>query len=259
MLMSSPCCSLSPPLPPLSLLCPFAATGGWGTIEYGTVEVAGQVEGGRWKPAHHWLQDHLFTDRLITCGADAASRNASSLTCLLKNDVYFGCTGDVLIEAIDLSGQPTSTHFTATGVSLKGGPGAAFWWSIPSVDDATSTILRATYYDALAGTVLAHNIIMLTSPGKLALQPVSVSVAYGASANADGTLDVVLSKPAGSPAAVFVTLTTQAQGRFSTNAFIMDGQTTTLQFIPFGALEAALLRRTLRVETANQYAASRDE
>ena len=212
------------------------------------------MEGGRWKPAHHWLQDNLFTDRLITCGTDSASRNASSLLCLLKNDVYFGCSGDVQIDAIDLSGKPTTTHFSAKGISLKGGPGVVFWWSIPSVD-ATSTILRATYTDPLAGRVLAHNLILLTSPAKLALQSVNLTATFGPSANVDGTLDVVLSKPAGSPAAVFVTLTTQAQGRFSTNAFVMDADTTTLQFIPFGALDAALLRRTLRIETANQYSA----
>lgn len=30
-------------------------TGGWGSIEYGTVtHTKGQVLGGRWKPLHHW-------------------------------------------------------------------------------------------------------------------------------------------------------------------------------------------------------------
>ena len=233
------------------LLCLCVATGGWGTIEYGTVEVAGQVEGGRWKPAHYWLQDHLFTDRFITCGSDSTNKNSSELLCLLKNDLYMGCTGDVYIEAINLGGGPTSTLFTASGVSLQGGPGAVFWWRIPSVPAAT-TILRATYTDPVSGIVLAHNTILLTTPSKLALQPLNVTATYGPSANLDGSLDVVLTKSGGG-AAVFVTLTTQAQGRFSTNGFVMDDMHTTVQFIPFGPLDAAVLRRTLRVETANQY------
>jgi hypothetical protein len=29
-------------------------TGGWGSLEYGTPGVAGQVIGGRWKLLHHW-------------------------------------------------------------------------------------------------------------------------------------------------------------------------------------------------------------
>jgi beta-mannosidase len=228
-------------------------TGGWGTIEYGTVEVAGQVEGGRWKPAHHWLRDHLYTDRIITCGQDTTSKNASSLLCLLKNDFYQAVSGDIVIEAIDLIGKATSTLYTAKGVTLAGGPGVSHWFTIPAVNPAT-TILRASYLDPVASISIARNTILLTTPGKLQLSPVTLSVSFSAEANLDGTLDLTLRKEAGSAPAVFVTLTTLAQGRFSENAFVMDGEVVTVQFIPFGALEAAVLRRSLRVETANQYA-----
>jgi len=228
-------------------------TGGWGTIEYGTIELAGQVEGGRWKPAHHWLRDNLYTDRFITCGTDTTTKNASALLCLLKNDVYQAVTGDVAIDAIDLGGKATTSLYMASAVSLAAGPGAVLWWTIPAVE-ATTTILRATYYDLIAGTTLAHNTILLTTPSKLVLQAVAVSVTYGPTANVDGSVDLFLTKPAGSPAALFVTLTTLAQGRFSTNGFVMDQAKTTVQFIPFGALDVALLKKSLRVETANQYA-----
>ena len=216
--------------------------------------MAGQVEGGRWKPAHHWLRENLFTDRFITCGANSHTKNASEILCLLKNDVYQAVTGDVTIEAIDLSGKATATLFTAPGVSLAAGPGAVFWWNIPAVN-ANTTLLRASYYDPIVGTTLAHNIILLAPPSHLALQAVPVSLSYGPTANADGSVDLFLTKPAGSPAAVFVTLTTLAQGRFSTNGFVMDEAKTTITFIPFGALDVALLKKSLRVETANQYAA----
>ena len=228
-------------------------TGGWGTIEYGTVELAGQVLGGRWKPAHHWLREHMFTDRLITCGADTTVRNASTLLCLIKNDLYQGVTGRVMIEAIDLGGKATTVLYEAESVTLRGGPGVMYWFTIPAVD-ATTTVLRATYYDPIVDEAIAHNVLLLTAPQHLQLQPVGLSVLYGPSANVDGTLDLVLTKPAGSPAAVFVTLTTLAQGRFSTNGFVMDSRSTTVQFIPFGPLDVALLKRSLRIETANQYA-----
>lgn len=42
-------------------------TGGWGSLEYGTVGFTkGQVLGGRWRPLHHFMEQHLFTDVFAT-------------------------------------------------------------------------------------------------------------------------------------------------------------------------------------------------
>lgn len=55
-------------------------TGGWGSIEYGTVgHTKGQVLGGRWKPLHHWYKQSIYSDVMATCGAGG--------TCYVKNDV----------------------------------------------------------------------------------------------------------------------------------------------------------------------------
>ena len=49
--------------------------------------------------------------------------------------------------------------------------------------------------------------------------------------------------------ALYVVLTTQAPGRFEDNAFLLEaGRPRTLAFVPWGPLDAELLRKTLRVE-----------
>jgi beta-mannosidase len=57
-------------------------------------------------------------------------------------------------------------------------------------------------------------------------------------------------------AALFVTLTTLAQGRFSDNAFLLppgDAAAVTIDFLPFGPLDADALATTLRVEHFGLY------
>ena len=44
-------------------------TGGWGSLEYGTAGVAGQVVGGRWKPLHYLYRRSLYADVIASCGA----------------------------------------------------------------------------------------------------------------------------------------------------------------------------------------------
>jgi hypothetical protein len=55
-------------------------------------------------------------------------------------------------------------------------------------------------------------------------------------------------------AALYVTLTTLAQGRFSDNAFLLlAGETKTLEFVPFVGFDLDQLRSTLRVEHVASY------
>ena len=53
--------------------------------------------------------------------------------------------------------------------------------------------------------------------------------------------------------AMYVTLTTLAHGRFSDNAFLLDDGKATVQFIPFGDLDLATLKASLRIEDASTY------
>jgi hypothetical protein len=55
--------------------------------------------------------------------------------------------------------------------------------------------------------------------------------------------------------ALFVTLTTRAAGRFSDNAFLLtpSPNATIVTFLPWGELDEATLRASLRVEHLQQY------
>ena len=52
---------------------------------------------------------------------------------------------------------------------------------------------------------------------------------------------------------MYATFTTLAHGRFSDNAILLLPGATTIQFIPFGALQIDALRTSLRVEHVATY------
>ena len=73
-------------------------------------------------------------------------------------------------------------------------------------------------------------------------------------ANKDGTINIAVSSD---KVALWVTLTTLAQGRFSDNVFFLPATTKTVQFIPFSSSTAAddhrSLTASLRVEDFSMY------
>ena len=222
-------------------------TGGWGSLEYGTTVLGqtGQVLGGRWKPLHHWLQTSLFTDVLISCGSPS-----STIFCLIKNDNISPLQGQLLISALDVTTSQLTTVYNQPQ-SLGAGP-FTYWFSVPLVD-AKRTVLIGTFTDAVSGAVLTKHVMLLTEPMHIALTPLALTVTVAAQPNADGSIDVTIARAdSSSNAALYVTLTTAANGRFSDNV-IAFYQTTTLRFIPFGPLQQALLQKTIRAEHVADY------
>ena len=68
---------------------------------------------------------------------------------------------------------------------------------------------------------------------------------------ADGSVDIDVTADA---VAMFVTLTTLADGRFSDNAFLIDGSgKATVQFVPFSPVDMGKLRSSLRAEDVSAY------
>jgi len=161
----------------------------------------------------------------------------------------------VSVISVPLSGGQAQALYFKAGVTLASGPGAFYWFNVPAPSDYTSTVLRLAFYDDVSGDVLARNTIILAPPSKLQLQPVDVACTVNQQPNNDATVDISCNKTVAAPA-LWVTLTTLAQGRFSENVFFMADSVLTLQFIPFGPLDTALLTRSLRVEHANGYAKS---
>ena len=90
-------------------------TGGWGSLEYGTVGwLDGQVLGGRWKPLHHVMEQHLYRDVIAVCGADAS--------CFVKNsnpleDVF----GQLHAVLFDIQTQK-EMHISSTALAIGAGP-----------------------------------------------------------------------------------------------------------------------------------------
>ena len=80
----------------------------------------------------------------------------------------------------------------------------------------------------------------------LTLPRVVVSTTVASKANADGSVDVTVVTKGGP--ALYVVLTSLAQGRFSDNAFLLRGSTT-IKFLPFGGpADISTLSTSLRVE-----------
>ena len=76
-------------------------TGGWGTMETAALSyLDGQFNGGRWKPLHYALRDHLYNDVFVMCGADGA--------CFVKNDLSFTSDATGALLALDVETGATT-------------------------------------------------------------------------------------------------------------------------------------------------------
>jgi beta-mannosidase len=109
--------------------------------------------------------------------------------------------------------------------------------------------------EAEATGTATYNELLLAPPSGLILPAANVSLELGAL----GTYSTVPITLRTNATALFVTLTTQAAGRFSDNAILLvGGEPTTIKFLPWlegasPAANTALLRRSLRVEHLQQY------
>ena len=237
-------------------------TGGWGSLEYGTVGYTpGQVIGGRWKPLHHWFEQHLFTDLFVVCGADGR--------CLVKNDSPLASfTGTCVLILLDVA-RSTVVPLARTAVALPVGGGAAAWHcagSAPNGDCigwvdlltplglSPSTAILLTHLEDGSGATVYSSFELLAPPSSLlpVLPPTPKIAAVVGTPAPDGASVPVTVNASGF--ALFVGLTTAAQGRFSENWFILPGGgERVVQFLPFGELDVGVLSKTLRVESVRGY------
>eukprot|EP00041_Stephanoeca_diplocostata_P026329 m.707884 g.707884 ORF g.707884 m.707884 type:complete len:298 (+) comp22937_c1_seq4:166-1059(+) len=255
-------------------------TGGWGSIEYGT-PVNGQVIGGRWKPLHYFLKNSAYADVTASCGAarsttnDAGNVTTGTMLCYLRNDLAKPFQGQVVVRAVNfVTGTVVnSTAGTAT-LAAGGGSTAFFCPSGPFLlqqgqPDGCSTfaeffnatkcgpaggehcVLEVGVYNS-DGTTMAQSTMPLGNPEfmKLPIAKLTLEVLTDAK---DGTIRVQVSSSA---TALYVWLSTKAQGRFSDNAFtVLAGGTVIVDFVPFNRVQttADTLKASLRVEHLGQY------
>eukprot|EP00055_Hartaetosiga_balthica_P010760 m.47003 g.47003 ORF g.47003 m.47003 type:complete len:1028 (-) comp7303_c0_seq1:128-3211(-) len=217
-------------------------TGGWGSLEYGTPGQEGQVIGGRWKPLHYWLRSSVFADVMAACDGNGV--------CYVKNDIARAFVGSVSIESVPFSDDSTVVIHTHN-VSLAVGAGITEWFNVDlSSLDFNNTVLRITTTSS-AGSVMSTNIQALAIPANMALQKANVQFSVSETANADGSINIVVSTD---HTAMYVTLTTLAHGRFSDNAVLLAFQEQrTISFIPFEKTTPQVLAQSLRVEHVASY------
>lgn len=215
-------------------------TGGWGSIEYGTVGyTAGQVLGGRWKPLQHWYKQSIYADVIATCGEGG--------TCYVKNDAIVPFSGTVEIVSVDFATSTTKTIYHQK-TTLAAGAGVKSMFNVEAPDGTKEILLSTVTSDD--GTVVSHHAIPFAAPKNMSLPKATVTAKVATQPNTDGSVDVTVTTD---KFALYVTLTTLAQGRFSENAFVMLGSTTkTIKFLPIEGFEMSQLQST-RVEHAAAY------
>lgn len=218
-------------------------TGGWGSIEYGT-PVAGQVSGGRWKPLHYWYRRSIFSDVMATCGAGGQ--------CYLQNHGISSFKGTCEIDALEYMSGRTQAIWNWDG-ELPAGPGTTFFFKadLSQLDAKAHMLLMSCKDDA--ATAVFSNEVPLTAPQYMTLPAATVEAKVASKNNLDGSVDITLTTD---NTALYVVLTTLAQGRFSDNAFALRPGSTTVQFVPLKPLtdiELETLVRSLRVEHLQQY------
>jgi len=243
-------------------------TGGWGSLEYsGPRGYPGQVLGGRWKPLHNLLAATLFGDVFVACG--------SAGQCYARNDSPMaGVAGSVVLGLVSLATGAAAAPATRLPLNLPPGPAAVSFFC--AADGATSgpcrpwaavlaaagckpdgsdCLLDASVADA-SGATLASNPSLLAPPSALiaALRAPALAFALESPAPPAGA-PIRVTVTAAAPA-LFVTLTTLAQGHFDANAFFLApgaDNAAVVRFVPLPGSDAASvyaeLGATLRIQS----------
>jgi len=231
-------------------------TGGWGSIEYGTVGYTkGQVIGGRWKPLHYWYKQSIYSDVFATCGNNDKGAGGT-VACYVKNDSPLPFKGSVEVSTINFSTGKIQEAQTLS-LDMPAGAGVMQWFDLgPSSGsaqdfkiDGAKEMMLVKVFDT-AGKVLCDNPVAFAHPKNMTLPEAKVTFTVGSLDTKTGTVPIKL---VADRFALYLTLTTLAQGRFSNNAFVMPPGETTLEFIPFAGFDFAELSSSLRVEHAATY------
>ena len=243
-------------------------TGGWGSLEYAHARAgtSGQVLGGRWKPMHYFFE-HCYGDVMVACGSEGQ--------CYVRNDnPMTGIEARILLDFIGVrTGDVRPVSTAVHTASLPPGPAAISWFCasddtlsqacVPWSQLLTAAGCAATASDCFLnisvvstsnGDMLASNPSLLASPAALLPNLRSPQLAARLVEPPPHTGPIKVSLTAAAPA-LFVTLSTLAQGRFSRNAFFAPRGITQLLFLPIEGVadQSAILNATLSVQSMYSY------
>jgi len=187
-----------------------------------------------------------------------------------NDDAFAPLAGTATVSLVHLA-TGAATALAPRGVSLARGAGATLWacldarvdvlaapcpgWAalLPPAGcaaDGSDCVALVELRDA-GGRLVAENFALLAAPFALRLPAATVTAAVARAPSADGSFVVTLSASA---PALFVTLTTLAQGRFSDNALpLVRAGETTVAFLPWEGFDRDELEGSLRVEHLGVY------
>lgn len=272
------------------------ATFGWGSLEYVDNFAQSQLRvsskatrvkvAPRWKPVHYWLR-WLFSDVFATCGYSTESNiDRNTVLCYVKNDAPVSIQVSIKSDLIQLQTSEV-VESELRDMSLPSGPGMfkSFSLTFLGLDSCLSSSrcnfalrLFLTFHPLQNGPVqqcAEHltNWVFFAAPKHLLLpkpSKIRYSIAGLTAESPAWTTDGIRSQVSCAKEhriyinvdtnrfAAFVLLTTEAQGRFSDNAFmLMKQEKRELWFeVPHGVScleEYLILKSSLRLEHVADY------
>lgn len=193
----------------------------------------------------YWYLKSIYADVMASCGQGG--------TCFVKNDSPMEFNGNVTITSYKFA-TGESTVLAKKTVSLAAGPGVTHWFNVTFPEDLTQEIITAVvskYKDSGETEIWSDNLIPLTAPAKMDLPKADVKFTVATAVATDGSVDITVTTD---KVALYVTLTTLADGRFSDNAFLLlPDKPAKIQFLPFGEVDMSKLHSSLRMEHVASY------
>ena len=216
----------------------------------------GQVLGGRWRPLQYFFQQSVYADVMATCGKGGL--------CYLKNDASAAATYRVVVteEPLQSTRGPSGAHsqFTTT-IEMPPGPGAVQYFHLPETFDMGPDHVYFVETSA-SDEQQQQEPEPLSEHISLHMAPKDLHTAKGVNVTLSVSAGIATVSNAGAVgAALYVTLTTQAQGRFAENCFLLRaGEARRVAFVPAGGAasmlgheQQRLLESTTRVEHLGMY------
>ena len=191
-------------------------------------------------------------DVMATCGEHSTPKNGTSACYISNHGAGTPFTGTVTLTAYDHFGTGAGISVLTKHVQMAAGPGAIEWFDV-DLPAGNTTAVISTVRDA-KGSLMSEHMVQLVKPMDMRVPHAKLSFKIAEVANKDGTIDIAVSSD---KVALWVTLTTLAQGHFSDNAFFLPATTKTIQFVPNSLSTASedlhVLKDTLRIEDFSMY------
>jgi hypothetical protein len=206
------------------------------------------------QPLHHWYEASIFADVMSTCDRKG--------DCYIRNDGIRFFTGQLVLNITDFQSGRVRTVLDKA-LQLAPGAGVIEWVHSSAVAaiDGRKEVLEAVVTttagieDGAAAVVVSRNVVPFATPGKMQLPDAKLTV----TASRDPVDGSFVAEVHGEAVAMYATLSTLAQGRFATNAFLFRPPMQRIRFVgmeaPYGGSDFEVFAASLRVEDISCYRA----